>query len=65
MKKSILKCFIVDDAVQDGINEFGRLSGYKSENNCRAKIANNKPIVKVGKSLLLLIPLFLLKIFKH
>jgi len=28
MKKSILKCFEVDDALQDGINEFGRLSGY-------------------------------------
>ena len=42
MKKSMFNSFNVDDAVQNGINEFGRLSGYKIIMPLPQKLKNKK-----------------------
>ena len=48
MKKSILKCFEVEDAVQNGINEFGRLSGHHIKPGAVQKIVAKKSPINKG-----------------
>ena len=60
MKKSILKCFAVEDAVQDGINEFGKLSGYKIH-QARPKPITNKQYFFIKETLLVALTSLLFK----
>lgn len=63
MKKSMFNSFNVDDAVQNGINEFGRLSGYKIYNATTPKIEKQKKRA-ISKRLPIIVVAFFLKLLK-
>jgi hypothetical protein len=60
MKHIFFKCFKVDDAVKDGIDDFNRLSGCKK----LPVTAREKTKQPNGKGLLLLLSVLVIKLFK-